>query len=189
MINEYPRSDEREPHEGGGVRRHWIRTAGLLGLLVLVAASCNPPGETVGTGSETVGRQGEVEFVDGVIERQVRVAIPAGALEGAEGGVAEFGVSTSTPEPISAVEVDFGGSVEGEAVVDHQGNYGFDLDWTIPNDCDNGCEVIVPVTFRHVGDGDEPGFVWSMSFTIGYESVVPPEAEDMDAVIESPGGG
>lgn len=167
-------------------RRARPRTAGLLGLLVLVAASCNPPGETVMTGSETAGHQGQVEFVDAVIERQVRVSIPAGALEGAEETFARFAVSTGTPEPVSTVEVGFGGSVEGEAVVDHQGNYGFDLDWTLPNDCDNGCELVVPVTFRHVGEGDEPGFIWSMAFTIAYESLVPPEAEDMTAVIESP---
>ena len=168
-------------------RRAWLRTGGLLGLLVLMAASCNPPGETVMTGSETVGHQGQVEFVDGVIKRQVRVSIPAGALEGAEESFAEFAVSTSTPEPISTVEVVFGGSVEGEAVVDHQGNYGFTLDWILPDDCDNGCELVVPVTFRHVGDGDEPRFGWSLDFTVGYESLVPPGAEDMTAVIESPG--
>lgn len=65
-----------------GVRRLWLRTAGLLVLLVLVAASCDPPGATALSGSETVGRQGQVEFVDDVIRRQVRVSIPAGALEG-----------------------------------------------------------------------------------------------------------
>jgi hypothetical protein len=53
-------------------------------------------------GRETVGRQGKVEFVDGVIQRQVRVSIPAGALEGAEDlSLPGFSVSTSTPAPNS----------------------------------------------------------------------------------------
>jgi hypothetical protein len=170
-----------------GARRVGLRTAGLLVLLVLVAASCNPPGATVQTGSETVGRQGQVEFEDGVIHRQVRVSIPAGALEGADSSFARLGIWTGTRPPISEVEVEFGGPVDGEAVVDRGGNYGFILDWTLPSDCAAGCEVVVPVTFRHVGDGDEPGFTWALIFTVGYQSLVPPEAENMRAVVESPG--
>lgn len=44
--------------------------------------------------------------------------------------------------------------------------------------------MVVPVTISHVGEGEPPRLGWSMQFTVGYEAVVPPAADLLDAVIE-----
>ena len=160
--------------------------AGLV-TLTLMAASCDPPGATAFTVGETVGRQSNFELDGGPLRRQVRVTIPAGALEGATEGHANLAISTRTA--VSAVQFDIGAPAAGVAIVDEPGNRGFDFAWTLPEDCEGGCEVLVPVTISHVGDGEPPRLVWSMHFTIAYESAVPAAAEDLpDAIIEAADG-
>ena len=165
-----------------------FRVGLLFGLsalaLALSAATCKPPAATAFTAGETVGHQSNFEFDGGPLERQVRVTIPAGALEGATEGHANLAISTRTA--VWAMRFEIGAPAAGVAVVDEQGNPGFVFDWTLPEDCEGGCEVVVPVTISHVGEGEPPRLVWSMNFTIAYEAVVPAAAEDLpDAVIEA----
>lgn len=148
--------------------RLWL----LACLLVVTAATCNPPGASTSTARETVGPDNTPEFADGPLHRQVAVMVPAGAMEGAKGGSAGMVVSTKA-DPFSAVEFVMTGPVEARVVIDEPGNEGFRFDWTLPTDCEQGCEVVVPVTITHIGDGDLPRFSWSMSFTIAYETVAP----------------
>lgn len=83
-----------------------------------------------------------------------------------------------------------GEPINGRAVVDkpndQPGSMGIDFDWEPPANCQDGCEVVFPVTIRHIGDGDPPHIGWSMGICLEYRSVsdVPPEAWEMRAVIE-----
>lgn len=155
-----------------GLRRPRSRLWLLACLLVVIAASCDPPGATAFAPSETVGPNNTPEFADGPLHRQVVVVVPAGAMERAKDGSARMGMSTRV-NPFSAVEFAISGPVEARVVVAEPGNPGFRFDWTLPTDCEQGCEVVVPVTITHIGDGDLPTFGWSMSFTIAYETAAP----------------
>lgn len=84
-----------------------------LAALAMMAASCDPPGATAFTVSETVGRQGLFEFDGGPVRRQVRITLPAGALEGADEGLATLAVSTRRAPPISPVRFEIGEQAAG----------------------------------------------------------------------------
>lgn len=139
-------------------------------LFVLTAASCDPPGNTASTPRDRVSQLSTPGFAEGPINRRVLITIPDGALERAIHGEARLGVWTSS-DPFSAVEFQLSDPVEGLAVVGRPGNRGFGFDWKLPTDCVEGCDVTVPITITHIGEGNSPDFDWSMSFSIGYDGV------------------
>ena len=156
--------------------------------LFVMAATCQRPELTTTAKSETVGRQGVVEFTDGVASRRVRVEIPSGVLMAATGGEVKVATSTSTAAPISAVRFEVGPPAEGSTVVDETGQAGAVFAWTLPEDCQEGCEVIFPVTMRHIGDGDPPGILWTLEISVLYDDVndIPDiVASEWPAVIEA----
>ena len=155
-----------------------------------VSACSIIPGESAaGFGlstSETVSRDNTPEFVDGVLERHVRLTVPPGGLDSVVSGLLSIGVSTSTPEPFPDVELMIGPPIEDSVVVDEVGNPVWEWDLPLPEDCQDGCEILVPVSFEQIGEGSPPMFIWSASFGFEYESesLKPAAAEDMTAVIE-----
>lgn len=173
------------PQPGRGLR---IRLVAMLAVLALTSGCIPgfepPPSVLVSTASETVGPVNTPEFVGGPVDRRAQITIPAGALEGGVSGRFRLGGSTSTPSPFPAVEFVIGDPISDTVVVDAVGGFVEEFDWELPVDCDNGCEVMVPVTIEQTGEGDPPRFGWSVSFYVEYEGSVPPEAEDMTAVIE-----
>lgn len=187
--SELPAGRIVSPREGAMRFMRESRFAAVIGLvaLTLIAASCQEPSWTAFSPSETVGPSGGFEFQDGVVQRQVRVSIPTDVLGEATGGSVRLSASTRSAAPISAVEFQIGGLMDGEAVVDEQGSVGFDFDWDLPKDCEHGCDVVLPVTIRHVGEGDPPVILWSLAVSVEYRSVslIPPEAQDITAVIEA----
>lgn len=169
-----------------------FRFAAVICLLALtlMAASCQEPEATVATPSETVGPLGDVEFQDGVVQRQVRVFIPAGVLGEATGGSARLSASSGTASATSAVEFQVGDDINDSGLVDAPGRRDFDFDWDPPADCEDGCNIMFPVTIQHVSEGDPPRVLWSLAVSVEYRSVslVPPQTQDMTAVIEAVGG-
>lgn len=164
----------------------------VLAALLLVAASCQRPEAKINPGSETVGRQGNVEFVDGVAARQVRLTIPPGVLTAATGGEVKVATSTMTEAPISAVEFEVGPPAEGSTVVDEIGQAAAVFPWTLPDGCEQGCEVVFPVTIRHIGPGVPPRILWTLEISVLYGDIndVPDLLPaDWPAVIEEADGG
>lgn len=160
-----------------------------LAALVLMGATCQRPDLTTSAKNETVGRQGQVEFVDGVASRQVRLAIPEGVLDAATGGEVKVATSTSTAAPISPVEFEVGPPAEGSTVIEEPGQAGAAFPWELPEGCEEGCEVVFPVTIRHLGDGDPPGILWTLEISVLYDSVndIPDlVGSEWPAVIEAP---
>lgn len=157
----------------------------VLGLMSACIPGMEPPPDVgINTVSETIGPDNTPEFTSGPVLRQARLTIPPGALVGSVDGEFALQGSTRTPEPIPAVEFAIGDPIGNMLVVDAQGNFGEDFEWELPSACDNGCDVVVPVTIEQTGDGEPPTLGWSVSFYVEYESSVPPEAEGMTAVIE-----
>ena len=169
-------------------RSLWVGLVAMPVVLVLTSACIPglepPPSVLVGTKSETVGPDNTPEFVGGPVERGVLITIPAGALEGSVSGRFRLGGSTSTPSPFPAVEFDIGDPIYDTVVVDSVGGFVEEFEWELPAGCQNGCDVMVPVTIEQTGAGDPPRFGWSVGFYVEYESSVPPEAEGLTAAIE-----
>ena len=94
--------------------------------------------------------------------------------------------STSTPEPFPDVELVIGAPINDRVVVKDTGNPGWDWDLPLPDNCENGCEIVIPVTIEQIEEGDPPRFGWSAWFRFDYESdtLRPAAAQDMIAVIE-----
>lgn len=157
-----------------------------LAALTLIAASCQEPTWTAFTPSETVGPHGDVEFVGGIIQRQVRVSIPGGVLDEATGGSVRLSLSSGTASAASAVQFRFDEPADGSATVEAPGETGYDFEWDLPTECIDGCEALLPVTIQHLGDDEPPRVTWSALVSVEYRSVslIPPEAQDIRAAIE-----
>lgn len=163
-----------------------------LTAILLVAASCHRPETTITPKNETVGRQGNAEFVDGIAARQVRLTIPPGVLAAATGGEVKVATSTRTEAPISAVEFEVGPPAEGSTVIDESGQAAAVFPWVLPDGCEQGCEVVFPVTIRHIGSGDPPRILWTLEISVLYGDIndVPDLLPaDWPAVIEKAGTG
>lgn len=166
-----------------GTRLVWL--ALLLGL-----GGCNivgmepPPSIDVGTSRQSVRPVDTPEFADVALARHVRMSIPAGALDDAAKGKFGIGVSTRS-SPFPAVEFRLGPPIDETLIVDAPGNYFEEFPWPLPDNCSDGCEVVVPVTIEQTGAGDTPSFSWSGSYYVEYDSAMPEVAERMTAGIGS----
>lgn len=174
-----------------GPARH-TKVLRLVVVTCLSLSGCIPgydpaPGETVGTPLDTIDETSAPEFGNAPIERIVKLDIPPGALEDVVGGGFTLQARTASPEPFTAVRLTPGGPINGSLNADSVGISTQLFEWTPPSDCDNGCEVEIPVTIEKVGDGDTPSFHWHAVFGFEYTAVGPPDAADgMTAVIEEP---
>lgn len=179
-------------------RRFGLWTSSLLRVFFLAAvfawsiAACVPgydpaPGIGVGTQGDTVDGNFAPEFAIGPIQRLVRLTVPKGALDEATGAGFSLALSTLSPQPFPEITLSVGEPVDDTLIVDSVGQTARQFEWALPVDCDNGCELVVPIAIEQTGAGATPSFVWQASFQFEYSAVgVPDAADDMTAVIEQP---
>jgi hypothetical protein len=169
-----------------------VRLVAYLFFLALIVSACSIFGESSGgfgmSTSETVGPDNTFVVFDGdPLPRQVRITFPPGGLENARPGAA-FGVNVSTrsAEPFPDVEFVIGDPIDDRVVVENMGNLGWDWELALPEDCERGCEIVIPVTIEQTGEGEPPRFVWSASFRFDYVSdeLIPAAADAITMVIE-----
>jgi hypothetical protein len=70
--------------------------------------------------------------------------------------------------------------------VENVGSASWDWELPLPEDCEQGCEIVIPVTIEQTGEGEPPSFVWSASFGFDYTSdeLIPAAADAITMVIE-----
>jgi hypothetical protein len=170
-----------------------VRLVAYLFFLALIVSACSILGESSGgfglSTSETVGPDNApVEFLGGPLKRQVRITFPPGGLENARpGAVFGIGVTTLSAEPFPDVEFVVGAPVDDQVVIEEAGGFpGWDWEFALPKACEQGCEIIIPVTIEQTEEGDPPRFGWSASFGFDYTSdeLIPAAADAITMVIE-----
>lgn len=169
--------------------RPGVRLLVAAGLLAVLVSAClpidSPPAKSASSSRERVDATETPEFDPGPLHRQVRLSIPAGALEENTGGSFTLAVFTRSLDPFPAVEFEVGNPIGQQMVVDRTGNWTENWEWEPPSDCADGCDVVVPVTIQQTGEGETPKLSWSVSFHVRFDTWDPPTAaDDMTVVIE-----
>lgn len=149
-----------------------------LALLVLMAGTCQSNFADASTINEGMGPSSVSKAIlDGPVDRTIVVTIPAGGLEGAISGQMILRVKPNS-DPFPPVRFDIGPPCSETVIADEfTVQMVFEFDWEPPDDCDGGCELIVPVTIGYVEPGETPAFSWTMEFGLFYRGAVP---EQMD---------
>lgn len=129
----------------------------------------------VSTKADSVGPNDTPEFVGGVVEREVQIGVPAGGLEGAIEGELNVGLATGTPAPFPDVQFTIGDPINEKVVANRVGNTSWEWDFPVPNECQQGCKIVIPVTIEQVGEGEPPVLSWSANLYFSYEFELAPE--------------
>jgi hypothetical protein len=152
-----------------------------LTLATLLSACSIIPWESplssggVSTKSDSVGPDDTPEFVGGVVEREIQVGVPAGGLEGAVEGELTVGLNTRTPAPFPDVQFTIGDPINEKVLATRVGNTSWEWEFPVPDDCQQGCKILIPVAIEKVGEGEPPGLSWSASLYFEYEFELAPE--------------
>lgn len=158
--------------------------------VLLSACSIIPfenPGASAGasTARDTIDTDTSPELVGGVVEREVRITIPSGGLDNAEVAVFSLHAYTRSPEPFSDVAIAVGDPVNETVTIRKVSSPQWEWNFPVPDDCQNGCTIVVPVTLEQSEEGPAPKFSWSANlfFDYGSDTSVPDAASDMNAKI------
>ncbi|MEX0797155.1 MAG: C2 domain-containing protein [Acidimicrobiia bacterium] len=125
------------------------------------------------------------ELVGGVVKREIRITIPSGGLENAEVAGLSIYTVTGSPEPFSDVALQVGEPISETVTIRNAGNPKWEWAFPLPEHCEEGCEIVIPVMIEQIEEGPASKFSWSadLYFDYGSDTAVPDAARDLRAEI------
>lgn len=157
----------------------WIISLSILGLTL---TACGLP--QIGTVSEPL-QSGLTEEGD-TLEYLATVELAPGALSEVRRGYFTVNVDhIGSGDGVPQLEVSGGDPMTVGGQIDELGRHSFVWDWELPEDCDQGCEVTLPVGFEMV---EARGGASILQFTVAYSVEMPDrirreQGGDLDGVV------